>query len=109
MQPGALDNRGYDTQTVEIALDPELLATFCRRSRRRLRDVQASCQASVKLDRARGVLRVTGPESSIDAVRKQLAGLTGPRRDVTQAVWAELMRTRKMCNSLEATVARFQE
>jgi len=107
-QPGAVDGR-CDTQTVELALDPELLATFCRRSRRRLRDVQASCQVSVKLDRTRGVLRVTGTEPSIQAVRRQLASLAGPRRNVPPAVWAELMRTRKMCNSDQATVARLQE
>ena len=33
------------SNSCDQALDPELLATFCRRSRRRLRDVQASCQA----------------------------------------------------------------
>eukprot|EP00425_Heterocapsa_triquetra_P033272 CAMPEP_0195096302 /NCGR_PEP_ID=MMETSP0448-20130528/51472_1 /TAXON_ID=66468 /ORGANISM="Heterocapsa triquestra, Strain CCMP 448" /LENGTH=72 /DNA_ID=CAMNT_0040130659 /DNA_START=50 /DNA_END=265 /DNA_ORIENTATION=+ len=29
-----------ETHTAEVPLDPELLTTFCRRSRRRLRDVQ---------------------------------------------------------------------
>lgn len=98
-----------DTTAIEIALDPELLTTFCRRGRRRLRDIQISCQAAVKLDRARGVLRVSGPESSIHAVRRSLASLSGPRRPVPAAVWAELMRTRTMNNSAHATIARLQQ
>mmetsp|Transcript_124389 Transcript_124389/g.265061 ORF Transcript_124389/g.265061 Transcript_124389/m.265061 type:complete len:487 (-) Transcript_124389:131-1591(-) len=98
-----------DTTAIEIALDPELLTIFCRRGRRRLRDIQMSCQAAVKLDRARGVLRVSGPESSIHAVRRSLASLTGPRRPVPAAVWAELMRTRTMNYSAQATIARLQQ
>jgi len=117
MTPPAVDVDVYnpysmacsDATAIDIALDPELLTTFCRRGRRRLRDIQSSCQAAVKLDRARGVLRVVGPESSIHAVRRQLASLGGPRRSVPAAVWAELMRTRTMRQSSQARVARLQQ
>lgn len=94
---------------VDILLDGELLAALCRRSRRRLRDLQANCQAAVRLDRARSVLRVCGHEDALRAVRQQLAGLSGPRRTVPSAVWAELMRTRTMLSGPHAHVSRLQE
>ena len=39
--------------TIEIALDPELLSCFCRRDRRRLREIQSTCKVVAKLDRRR--------------------------------------------------------
>mmetsp|Transcript_2623 Transcript_2623/g.6772 ORF Transcript_2623/g.6772 Transcript_2623/m.6772 type:complete len:440 (+) Transcript_2623:61-1380(+) len=99
-----------ETHTAEVPLDPDVLTNLCRRSRLRLRDVQMTCQAIVKLDRLRGVLRVTGTDAAIQAVRRQLESLGGPRRLVPSPVWAELMRSRKMGpGSSQATVARLQE
>ncbi|CAE8643124.1 unnamed protein product, partial [Polarella glacialis] len=43
-------------KTVDVVLEADLLATFCRRGRRRLRDIQSSSQTVLKLDRCRGVL-----------------------------------------------------
>jgi len=94
--------------TVDLAVDPELRSTFCRRGRQRLRAIQASCQAMVRLDRSRGVMRVTGTEAAVEAVKRQLASLSGPRRAVSAPVWAELMRTRTMTENPQASVARLQ-
>lgn len=91
----------------EIHLDHEVLNTLCRRGRRRLRDMQTSCQAMLRLDRVRGVLCVVGPPSSVEAVRHHIASLGGPRRVVSAAVWAELMRTRTQTSS-NAAVVRLQ-
>merc|ERR1719182_559977 len=71
--------------------------------------MQASTNASLKLDRARGVLQVKGDLESIDEVRNQLQRLTGPFVGVTAAVWAELMRTRTNLNTWEAAVAQIQQ
>merc|ERR1719310_394387 len=71
--------------------------------------MQASTNASLKLDRARGVLQVKGDLESIDEVRNQLQRLTGPFVGVTAAVWAELMRTRTNLNTSEAAVAQIQQ
>ena len=49
--------------TVEIPLDEELLGSFCRRGRRRLRELQDATQTIVRLDRTRACLSVTGTES----------------------------------------------
>jgi len=100
---------GNSEHAVEIALEREVLTVICRRSRRRLRDMQASTNASLKLDRARGVLQVKGDLESIDEVRNQLQRLTGPFVGVTAAVWAELMRTRTNLNTSEAAVAQIQQ
>jgi hypothetical protein len=93
---------------VEIVLENEVLTVICRRSRRRLRDIQASTKASLKLDRARGVLQVKGTLESINEVRNQLQRLTGPFVDVTAAVWAELMRTRTVLTTADSAVAQIQ-
>mmetsp|Transcript_4112 Transcript_4112/g.11661 ORF Transcript_4112/g.11661 Transcript_4112/m.11661 type:complete len:427 (+) Transcript_4112:74-1354(+) len=95
--------------TVEISLDPELLNTLYRRSRRRLRDIQASCQALLKLDRARSSLRVSGSEEAVRSVRRHLENLSGPCKPLAPAVWAELMRTRTLRHSSRATIAHIQE
>jgi len=95
-------------QSAEIVLDPDVLAALCRRGRRRLRDIQQSSQATLKLDRFRGVLQVTGFQSAIADVLRQLESLSGPCLSVTAAVWAELMRTRKIDDMTQAAVARIQ-
>ncbi|CAE7530984.1 unnamed protein product [Symbiodinium sp. CCMP2592] len=78
--------RGYADVTAvtteEIPLDEDLLGSFCRRGRRRLRELQEATQTIVRLDRARGCLSVTGTESCISVVKRHLASLGGPRRDV---------------------------
>mmetsp|Transcript_148949 Transcript_148949/g.263327 ORF Transcript_148949/g.263327 Transcript_148949/m.263327 type:complete len:464 (-) Transcript_148949:72-1463(-) len=95
-------------QTVEIMLDPEILGALYRRGRRRLRDIQSSSQATLKLDRLRGVLRVTGSQESIADVRRQLECVSGSHMSVAAAVWAELMRTRADPDLNQAAIARIQ-
>ena len=51
-----------DVTTAEIPLDEELLGSFCRRGRRRLRELQDATQTIVRLDRARQCLSVTGTQ-----------------------------------------------
>jgi len=103
--------RGYANVTAvtteEIPLDEDLLGSFCRRGRRRLRELQEATQTIVRLDRARGCLSVTGTQSCISVVKRHLASLGGPRRDVGAPVWAELMRTRTVQRD-EAALARIQ-
>mmetsp|Transcript_31265 Transcript_31265/g.60394 ORF Transcript_31265/g.60394 Transcript_31265/m.60394 type:complete len:488 (+) Transcript_31265:66-1529(+) len=96
-------------QMVEIQLDAELLGMLSRRSRRRIRDIQASCQVRTKLDKMRGVLQVVGNENGIQAVRRQLESFGGPRKPVPTAVWAELMRTRMQSTTAFISVASIQE
>lgn len=96
-------------RTVEIPLSDDLITSFCRRSRRRFRELQESTEAQVKLDRNRGCLRVSGSEEAVAAVQRQLDSLTGPRIHVEAAVWAELMRTRTLQDSSLSAVAQLQE
>jgi len=91
--PGDFNNNGMASM-VEVMLDQETFSTLCRRGRKRLRDIQTSCQALLQLDRNRRVLYVTGSPESIARVRNEVAGLGGPSKFVSSAVWAELMRTR---------------
>lgn len=86
---------------VEIHLDSELLNILCRRGRRRLRLIQTDCGVGARLDRARSVLHVSGSEAAVQDVRRQLSSLRGPRKAVSPAVWAELMRTRTLADSSE--------
>mmetsp|Transcript_42553 Transcript_42553/g.92687 ORF Transcript_42553/g.92687 Transcript_42553/m.92687 type:complete len:412 (+) Transcript_42553:43-1278(+) len=113
---GAVNNnegwRPYDhVRSVEFVLDKETTSTLSRRDRRRLRQIQASCHAALRLDRARGVLRVTGWGQSVATVATQIASLSGPRKPVGAAVWAELMRTRSCQDDREndAALARLQK
>jgi len=59
-------------QMVEIQLGEELLGILSRRSRRRVRDIQASCKVRARLDEIHGMLQVTGSESGIR--REEAAG-----------------------------------
>jgi len=111
MQSALLDHSSKNMQgelTVEIALDPEVLKALYRRGRRRLRDIQTSSQAALKLDRLRGVLRATGSQESIADVQRQLESVSSSHLAVTAAVWAELMRTRAEPDMNQAAVARIQ-
>lgn len=91
---------GADSST-DIQLDAELLNILCRRGRRRLRLIQAECRVSARLDRARGILHLSGTEAALQEVRRHLSTLRGPRKAVSAAVWAELMRTRTVADSAE--------
>jgi len=95
--------------TVEIHLDAELLSTFCRRGRRRLREIQNSSKATLKLDRTRSLLQVSGSESAIAEVRRQLECLDGPRKPIAAALWAELMRTRTVQDVSIAAIECIQQ
>merc|ERR1719486_1338761 len=77
--------------TAEISIDPQMFETICRRGLRRLRDIESSSQAILKLHRNRGVLEARGSKSAIAEVYRQLECLTGPRIAVSTANWAELM------------------
>lgn len=96
-------------QTVEIILDPEVLGAMCRRGRRRLRDLNASSEADLRLDRVRGVLQVTGSPHAIEDIRRQLESVVGPCMAVTCAVWSELMRERSNPDTTKSVVAKIQE
>jgi len=96
-------------QTAEIGLSADVLAAICRRGRLHLRNIQSSSQATLKLDRFRGVLEVTGSKGAIADVHTQLECLTGPFLSVSASVWAELMRTRTNPDVSLAAVARLQE
>jgi len=95
--------------SVELTLDKETTSTLSRRDRRRLRQIQEKCQAVLRLDRARGVLKVTGRFQSVATAAEQIACLSGPRKAVSSAVWAELMRTRlRQDDGEDAALARLQ-
>lgn len=80
----------------EIHIDSELVTILSHRSRRRLRELQTSCKVAARLDRAKQVVYVTGTQEAIKAARQAIESLSGPKKSVPLAVWAELMRTRTM-------------
>lgn len=94
--------------TEEVGLEPELINSLYRRGRRRLRDIQSNCGVNVWLDKLRGVLHLSGSKESVAAAKNLIAGLGGPRKRVSTAMWAELLRTRKLQSGAEAAVARIQ-
>jgi len=96
LSSASLMDRNADSISAAIKLDPELLSTFCRRGRQRLQEIQACSHATLKLDRTKGLLWATGSERAIAEVRVRLECLGGPRKTVSAAVWAELMRTRTL-------------
>lgn len=98
------------TKSAEIRIESELLESFTRRGRRRIRDLQLHCQVSAKVDKHRGSLIVSAEsDEAIENVRRYLSFLTGPVREVSTAVWAELMRTRILEDPSQSAVARLQE
>mmetsp|Transcript_51422 Transcript_51422/g.111543 ORF Transcript_51422/g.111543 Transcript_51422/m.111543 type:complete len:413 (+) Transcript_51422:79-1317(+) len=102
----------YDAvRSVEFVLDKETASTLSRRDRRRIHRMQQSSNAALRLDRARGVLRVTGRGQAVASVAMEIANLSGPRKAVRAAVWAELMRTRLRPDdrSDDAALARLQK
>jgi hypothetical protein len=94
--------------TEEISLEPELINSLYRRGRRRLRDIQTNCGVNVWLDKLRGVLHLSGSKASVAAAKNLIAGLGGPRKRISAAMWAELLRTRKLQSGAEAAVSRIQ-
>lgn len=92
----------------QIKIEPEIFEALHRRGRRRLRDIQAACQATLKLDRRRGVLRIAGSKESISYVQKQLESVSGSHLAVSAPLWAELMRTRAENDLSQAAVMRIQ-
>lgn len=102
------ETSGHGSYFAEIRLDPELHASFCRRGRRRLKEIQMSSRAQLKFDRSRGVLRVAGSEAQVAEVQRQLECLGGPRKTIRNAAWAELMRTR-MSETSSSVVHRIQQ
>jgi len=95
----------------ETLLDADVLSALCQRSRRRLRDIEARCQVTMQIDRLRGVLRTSGTQAGIRAAQWQVSCMSGQRKSVAVAVWAELMRTRtiQQPGTSEATIARLQQ
>lgn len=102
------ETSGHGSYFAELRLDPELHASFCRRGRRRLKEIQMSSRAQLKFDRSRGVLRVAGSEAQVAEVQRQLECLGGPRKTIRNAAWAELMRTR-MSDASCSVVQRIQQ
>jgi len=96
-------------QACEIALDPEVLSSLCRRGRRHLRAIQSSCQVQLRLDRVRGVLHAVGSPEAIQNAQNRLESLGGPSKEVSLAVWTELMRTRTAQEGPEAHLTQMQE
>jgi len=92
-QAAAADS-GYNWLT--IAIDKDTLSDLSRRRRRRLRELQKATGVLLKFDRVKGCLQALGDEESLQKVQQRLATCRGPRKQVSLAVWAELMRTRKL-------------
>lgn len=106
--PGLTVSRHNERQNIEIALDPEVFGWCWRRGRHHLRDIQTSSQATLKLDRARCVIRMTGTEDSIAEAVRQFECFCFTRRAVTAAVWAELLRARASSDLSHSAMARIQ-
>ena len=49
----------------------------------------------MKLNKALGVLEITGTAEGLELARVKVAEVTGPLKELSPAVWSELMRTRK--------------
>lgn len=95
--------------TSDIEIPPDLMEVLCRRGRRRLRDLQQSTEAVLKLDRASHRMQVTGTAKAIADVHRLLQGYTGPSCSVPATVYAELMRTRTNPDPEVAAVAQIQK
>merc|ERR1740138_722308 len=97
-------------ESAEIPLSEDIFNALIRRRGRRLHAIQAGCQASLRIDRAKGILHVSAREpGGLQAVMAQLAVVSAPRKPVSGAVWAELMRTRMFeTNSPSATLSQLQ-
>jgi hypothetical protein len=94
--------------TVSVALEPEVLDSLSRRGRRRLKDIQSTCQVTAKLDKMAGLLHISGHEEGVDSAKRLIVGLGGPRVAVNIAVWAELLRTRTLQEGSQAIMAKIQ-
>ena len=49
----------------------------------------------MKLNKALGTLEITGTAEGLELARIKVAEVTGPLKQLSPAVWSELMRTRK--------------
>lgn len=93
---GLLSPGAPGVMSEEIYIDQELVTILSHRCRRRLRELQSSCKVAARLDRNRQVVYLTGTADALKAARQAIESLSGPKRSVPLAVWAELMRTRTM-------------
>lgn len=87
--------------TVQMPLsEQDLRALKHTRGRRRLRDVEAKCPPGVLLKLNKdygdyGVLEISGPAEKVQMAQKRVEECTGPIKELSSAVWYELLRTRK--------------
>ena len=89
-----------DEMIVQMPLsEQDLRALKHTRGRRRLRDVEAKCPPGVllklKKDGDYGVLEISGPAEKVQIAQKRVEECTGPIKELSSAVWYELLRTRK--------------
>lgn len=84
------------TVRVELPLDPCVLASLCRRGRKKLKQLERDYPVHVLLDRQHQFLAVTGPEDAVAQVKKVVNAMVGPRIKVRAPLWAELLRTRSL-------------
>lgn len=88
-----------DTFTLQLPLGERDLHGFSsyRRGRRRMHEIRLMCPgvSYVKLNKALGTLEITGTAEGLELARIKVAEVTGPLKQLSPAVWSELMRTRK--------------
>lgn len=105
--PGAAD-MAPAFLTVKINLEDPLLSGFHRRGRRKLREIEEGIpDCHVKFEKANACLMVSGSLEAIEMVRFRVECMTGPRKRLSVATWAEMMRTR-MSQDQGAMVAEIQ-
>lgn len=94
--------------TVKISLEDPLLSGFHRRGRRKLKEIEEGIpDCHVKFEKANACLMVSGSLEAIEMVRFRVECMTGPRKRLSVATWAEMMRTR-MSQDQGAIVAEIQ-
>lgn len=88
-----------DTFTLQLPLGERDLHGFSsyRRGRRRMHEIRLMCPgvSYVKLNKSLGVLEITGTAEGLELAKVKVAEVTGPLKQLSPAVWSELMRTRK--------------
>mmetsp|Transcript_72028 Transcript_72028/g.114191 ORF Transcript_72028/g.114191 Transcript_72028/m.114191 type:complete len:321 (-) Transcript_72028:162-1124(-) len=98
-----------DEEVINIVLDDDVSVALCRRGKRKLRDIEASSCALLKMDSTKKGLEIRGSPACVADARRKIENLSGIKLDARPVVWAELMRTRMSTDITAAAIANIQE
>jgi hypothetical protein len=96
-------------EVINLILDDDVSIALCRRGKLKLRDIETTSRALLRMDASKKGLEIRGSPACVADARHKIENLSGIKLDTRPTVWAELMRTRTSSDTATAAIANIQE